>query len=427
MRLRHVPRLLVLGAGVVGADRALAQPLPPAPFPTVVPTFVPAWPAPPPTAPTAAPTAPTVVPTTGPFTRGADFVLTKKATAPKTTLLAASTPFPRFAPDGKALLLAGKTTRLGSVTAPLGVVLDGTRAYRSAWSPDSKGLVTSDEDGALALWAVPSGARLRKLDDAFKAFGSVGSGKHTAYEVAFPDPKTVTFHTGCRLHKLDLSTTGATPVALGVDRCGRPQVTKDGKRWVLLEQGTKSYGVGLWYVRASTIDPSTGVVTPFVDDTKVGAFSDAQLSPAGDRLCFVRTTRKVTCATIDQGKIEDVSDAPADRWLGFDNAGGHLMYVDQGGPDRALHWVDFAARSVRRIAKVSSGTTVWMAFTGDKRVVAYGYDGGTIFDLEKGWSQSVFEKSEVEGFAAVPGDGGRAILGKAAGPSRDLYWLTVTD
>lgn len=429
MRLRSVALPLLASAVVLVPNlrRATAQIVPPFPTGSLPPI---SWPTIPPLA-TSAP-APTTVLTsakTGPFVRGADYILTAKTAAPKTSLLAAATPFPRFAPDGKALLLAGATTRLGSLTAPLGVVLKGTRGYRSAWSPDSKNVVTSDEDGQLVVWAVPTGKEVRRLDDAFKQFGSVGSGKYWAAEVGFPDAKTVLFHNGCRLKKLDLSTTGATPVALGLaDQCGRPQVSRDGKRWVLLEQGAKqNYGVGLWYSRALSIDPTTGVHTAFLEESKVGAFSDVQLSPTGDRLCFVRVGRKVSCVTVADGKVDDVSDAPADRWLGFDNAGTHLLYGDNGGKDRALHHADFAARTIRRVATIPSGTNYWVAFAGDRRLIAYGYDGGTIYDLDKLWSQPVFPKVEVEGFAPVPGDPSRAILGKASGPSRDLYWLTLSD
>ena len=423
---RAVLPLLVL---VLAPASGLAQ-IVPQPFPSTIPTFVF------PTLPTIVPT-PSVAPTTmpsvatsasGAYLRGADYVLTPKVSAPKTSLLAAATPFPRFAPDGKTLLLAGSTSRLGSVTAPLGPVLKGTRAYRSAFAPDSKNLVTSDEDGPLTVWAVPTGAVVRKIDDAFKQFGSVGSGKYTAYEVGFPEPKTILFHTGCRLKKLDLSTTDA-PVALGtVDQCGRPYVSRDGKRWVIFEQSTKNYGVGLWYSRARSIDPATGATKIFLEETKVGAFSDVQLSPKGDRVCFVRSTRKVSCVTVDDGKVDDVSEGPADRWLGFDNAGGHLLYADNpSGSDKGLHHVDFSARTVRRILRVTSGTTNWHAFSGDRRVIAYGYEGGIIIDLDKGWSQIVFPKTEVEGFAPVPDNPKRAILGKASGPSRDLFWLDLPD
>ncbi len=425
MRRALLPLLALALAPASG--RAIAQGFPPVWPSGSIPTFVF------PTQPTVLPkpsSVPMVVASGGAYVRGPAYVLVPKTTTPKTSLLAAATPFPRFAPDGKTLLLAGSTTRLGSLTAPLGPILKGTRAYRSMFSPDSKNLVTSDEDGQLVVWSVPTGGVVRKLEDAFSQFGSVGTPKYKAYEVAFSDPKTVYFHTGCRLKKLDLSTKDAAPVTLGLtDQCGRPYVSRDGKRWVIFEQSAKFYGVGLWYSRALSIDPLTGATKSFLEEAKIGGFSDVQLSPKGDRVCFVRPNRKVSCVTVDDGKVDDVSDGPADRWLGFDNAGDHLLYGENptGKADKGLHHVDFAARSVRLVARVNNGTTYWQAFSGDRRIVAYGYEGGLIIDLDKGWSQVVFPKTEVEGFAAVPDNPKRAILGKASGPSRDLFFLDLGD
>jgi len=408
------------------------------PLPSFLPTGF-ALPTPPavPPLPTAVPTTmPTTLPTakgTGPFTKGADFVLKPRTNTPKRTLLASSMPYARYAPDGETLLLGGASVKVITKSNASGVPLPGTRAYRSAFSPDSKRVVTTDEDGKLVVWSLPSGAVLRKIDNAVKQFGTLGTNKYWAAEVGFPDANTVYVHDGCRLKKLDLANATSTLVSIGAsDFCGRVRVSDDGKRWVVSQEGTKAYGEGLWYVRSALVDSTTGVAKTFVDEAKVGAYTDVQLSPKGDRLCFERTSLKLSCVGVDDGKVDDVSDAKVDRWFDYDATGEHLLFADRYTPGvavRGLYWVDFAARTVRRITQMPSAMQRWGFFGGGRRVGIDGESAGCIaFDLDAAWSMMVMGPKEgAEGFFAVPNNPKRAIAGRAVGPSRDLYWIDFPD
>lgn len=381
--------------------------------------------------PTTPPPALSAMLPSGAWVRGAPYAIAPKAGAPKITPSLKFTPWPRYAPDGKTILYAGSTSRLGTETST-GVVLPETRAYRSAFSPDSKKLVVADEDGALRLFAVPSGALLRKLPNAFKQYGLLGSGKY-AYikEVGFPDAQTILFHDGCRLKKLDPA--GGDPVNVSpTDHCGHVRVSNDGKRWVIFEEDTKSYGVGLWYTRAWSIDAATGKETLFLDQKAAGPFGDVQISPLGDRVCYVRPDRKVGCASTDPAptgpSAEVVSDGPIDRLVVFDATGTRALYAEKssGAATKGLHLVDFAARTLRKVADVANATSSYH-FLGSTRIVVEGYDGATAFDLAKGWSMTLFAGGEIEGFAASPNNPKKMLLGKASGPSDDLYWVELPE
>src|SRR5689334_6275045 len=104
--------------------------------------------------------------------RAPEYAFHPSAGAPRVTLLSRGTPYPTLAPDGETLLLSsGRTAMLRSKRNPRGVSLPGTAAYRAAFSPDGARLVTSDENGALAVWSVPSGALELRLPHAFRALG----------------------------------------------------------------------------------------------------------------------------------------------------------------------------------------------------------------------------------------------------------------
>ncbi len=383
--------------------------------------------------PTVVPSIPTTAAKTGPFTKGVDFSIKPRLVAPTRTLLANAMPFARYAPDGETLLLAGATAKVRSKSNPSGAPLPKTRAYRSAFSPDSKRLVTTDEDGQLVVWNVANGAVVRKIDNAVKQYGTLGTNKYWAAEVGFPDNDTVYLHDGCRLKKLDLSSPTSTLVPIGsADLCGHVRVSNDGKRFVVSEEGSKAYGEGIWYTRSSVVDSSTGVAKGFVDEAKVGPYTDVQLSPKGDRLCLIRKALSLACASIDDGQVDDITAAKVDRWFAYDATGEHLLYADRSDisvPTKNLYSVDFAARTVRRIAPIPRGITGWGYFAGSKRVAINGeFDGCIAFDLEAGWSMLVLgPKESAEGFFAVPSNPKRGIAGRANGPSRDLYWVDFPD
>ena len=223
-----------------------------------------AWLPPPPLAVPGVPTPPIAL---GAITRGPDYALKPKAAIPKVTAFTYATPHVKFAPDQKSMLLHSKVTRVGSETNATGVQLGTVRAYRSAWSSDSKHVVLSEESRTLTVWK-STGALVRKIDNAF------GAGKYNGLEVGFPEANVALYHDGCRLNRLDI-TSPLPPVRLGqTDVCGRVYVSKDGKRWVVLEEGSKSYGLGLWYVRATSIDTTTGTGKAFLDSSKVQSWTD---------------------------------------------------------------------------------------------------------------------------------------------------------
>jgi len=413
MRLRTASFAL---AGCLIAVSASAWPFPAGsnlpPWPTAFPSVM--WPSLPTAIPTAIPTA--VIPQlpTGAIARGPDYAVKPKAGAPKVTPYALATPHLKFAPDNKTVLMHAKIARIGSDTNGIGVLLGTTRPYRSAWAPDSKHVVLSSEDRSLTVWKAPSGALARKIDNAF------GAGKYSGLEVGFPESNVVLFHDGCRLNRLDIASTAPhVPLGLGT-LCGRVYVSRDGKRWVVLEEGSKSYGVGIWYVRASSIDTTTGVPKSFLDTTKVPSWTDVQISPTGDRLCFRKQDGRAGCVVIDTGVVEDVSDAPTDRLLVYSADGSKLLWADSAS-NKGLHVVDFTARTMRRIATVSSSSRSWHFFSGNGRVLAQGYDGATAFDLDQGWSLPIFTGGESESFFAIPGDPKRAFVGKASEASTNLF------
>lgn len=407
-------------AGCLIVGSASAWPFPTGsewpPFPSALPTV--GW-LPPPPLPVPGVAAPPLA--AGVITRGPDYALKPKAAIPKITKFTYATPHVKFAPDQKSLLFHGKITRVGSETNGAGVALGTVRAYRSAWSPDSKHVVLSDEDRTLTVWK-STGALVRKVDNAF------GAGKYNGLEVGFPESNVVLYHDGCRLNRLDI-TSPAPPVRLGLtDVCGRVYVSRDGKRWVVLEEGGKSYGLGLWYVRATAIDTATGAGTSFLDASKVPSWTDVQISPVGDRICFAKIDGKAACARTDTGLVEDVSDVAVDRLLVFSADGTKLLWADRAnGATKTLNVTDFGARTMRRIATLSSSNRAWHFLSGETRVVAQGYDGATAYDLANGWTLPIFVGGESESFFAYPSNPKRALIGKASGASTDLFKLELPD
>ncbi len=421
--MRSSVLLALSGVLVVGSAAAWPQ-LPPipsiAPWPSVFPGF-------PPLPTVAVPALPNPVPL-GPLTRGPDYAIKPRVAVPKLTQFAVATPHVKFAPDDKTLLLHSSVTRIGSETNAFGAALGSSKAYRSAWSPDSKRVVTSEENGTLTVWNT-NGTVARKVENAFQVFGSVGSSKYTGKEVSFLDSNVVLFHDGCRLMRLDLASP-APPAPLGLSNlCGYPSVSRDGKRWILLQEGSKMYGLGIWYVRAYTFDLTTGATKVFLDSAQLPSWTDVRLSPKGDRLCFLKINGRAGCVGIDDGKLEDVSDAEVERMLVFDADGGKLLWADKssGAAAKGLHVVDFAARTMRRIAQISGQNRSWGFFTGGTRVLAQGYDGATAFDLANGWSLPIFVGGESESFFAIPGTPKRAFVGRAVGPSTNLFRLELPD
>jgi hypothetical protein len=408
--------LIGLSALLIGGS-ASAWPFPAGsqlpPWPSALPPIT--WLPPPPALPSIA-TPPIAL---GPITRGPDYVLAAKTTPPKTTPFVSAVPHVKFAPDGKTLLMHAKITRIGSETNAYGVALGTVHAYRSSWSPDSKHVVLSEESRALTVWTA-AGKLVHKIDNAF------GSGKYNGLEVGFPESTTAYFHDGCRLNKLDIASGVASPVGI-TSQCGRIYVSKDGKRWIVLEEGSKSYGVGLWYVRATAIDLVSGAPRVILDSSKLPSWTDVQISPVGDRLCLTKMDGKAACVVVDTGVLEDATDAQVDRLFVFSADGSKLLWADRGSPLKGLHVTDFTARTMRKIASISSNNRAWHFMSGDTRVVAQGYDGATAFDLAKGWTLPIFVGGESESFFAYPGNPKRAFIGKASGPSTDLFKLELPD
>jgi hypothetical protein len=374
---------------------------------------------------TAAPASPATVPAnsadptlrlptlnTTPFQRGADYALKRRDGGFKLTPFSRGFPYTRFAPDGTtALLASGRAAEL-RVGAGRGVALHDTSAARSAFSPDLKRLATSDEDGTLAIWSVPSGQEELRLGAAFKTFGGAGSGKYVSYELAFADAEHVLYHTGCRLRRLDLASEQSE--SLGpADLCGYVSVSANGKRWVVAdERFVQGCGLGHCYARAVSLDPVTGLGTEFVR----GPFTDLRLSPAGSRLCFARRGQQLSCVDIEHAREEYVTSDPVERWYDFDEAEQRLFFATRAENGQKLLFVaDFRTRTQRFIARLPAGADKWYALAPD-RVLVEGHDGATLYDLEQGfWLQLMPRGSEVEGFAAIPGST-RFILGRAGGP-----------
>lgn len=346
-----------------------------------------------------------------PFSRGPDYAFKVRAGAPKFSPFSRGFPYTRFAPDGTtALLASGRAAEL-RVGSARGVKLHDTSAYRSAFSPDLERLATADEDGTLTIWSIPGGEEQLRLGAAFKAFGSVGSGKYVAHELAFSDATHVLYHTGCRLRRLDLETEQS--VSLGpADLCGYIALSENGKRWIASdERFVQGCGIGRCYARSVSIDPDTGLGVEFVR----GPFTDTRLSPSGNRWCFARPGQRLSCVDLERAQEDRIWTDPVDRWYDFDAAGNRLFFAAEAGKEKLLFVADFAARSVRFIARLSQLADRWYALAPD-RLLVEGHDGAVLFDLAQGFSQQIMPPgTEVEGFAVIPGST-RFILGKAGGP-----------
>jgi len=463
MRARSLVLPFVIGAaGVALSARAPSSahaappafPLPSlsAPFPLTLPSWFPiledrAFPSlppmpsigwPPPAVATSLPSVaslPTALPAAtpgkvGPFTRGAPYSLKVRTDKPKLTSWINQVPFARFGSDGKTGLIASsKMARVVTDQSKLGATLASTHAHRSDFSPDVKRVVTSDEDsGELHIYALPSGKLERKLEKMFWSWGSYGMPHDAAYEVSFTDDKTVHFHNGCQLKSLDVSSATSAPVPIGVELCGRPTVSADGSRWVVAQEGKKAYGEGLWYAKVRTIDRTTGAMRVFLDESISGPMTDTVLSPVGDRLCFNRADKKLACVTIDDGKVEDVSDGPASRVKSFSADGKLMVYADRTGDitTTTLHVVDFTSRTVRKLTTVPRWLD-YFGFFGGHRVYAE-EQGSYAFDLDANWQMEVFTKDvEAQGWAALPGNPKKLMVSRASISTRDMYWADFPD
>lgn len=364
-----------------------------------------------PLAPSAAPLSvrlPTV--NAAPFARGPDYVFQARAGAPKFAPFSRGYPYTRFARDGATVLLASGRAAELRVGSARGVKLHDTSAYRSDFSPDLKRLATADEDGTLTIWSIPSGEEELRLGAAFKAFGSVGSGKYIGQELAFSDPTHVLYHTGCRLRRLDIETEQSQTLS-PADLCGYITVSEDGKRWVVAdEQFVQGCGLGRCYARAISLEPQTGLGTEFVR----GPFTDTSLSPDGSRYCFARPGQQLSCVDLARAQEDRITTDKVDRWYSFDAASKRLFFATEAGKEKLLFVADFAARSVRFIARISYLADRWYALAPD-RLLVEGHDGAVLFDLAQGFSQQIMPRgTEVEGFAVIPGST-RFVLGKAGG------------
>jgi hypothetical protein len=345
-----------------------------------------------------------------PFSRGPDYAFTARSGAPKFSPFSRGFPFTRFARDGVTVLLAsGRAAELR--VGARGVKLHDTSAYRSDFSPDLKRLATADEDGTLTIWSIPSGEEELRLGAAFKAFGAAGSGKYIGQELAFSDDTHVLYHTGCRLRRLDIETEQS--ISLGpADLCGYVTVSEDGKRWIVAdERFVQGCGIGRCYARGVSVDPQTGLGTEFVR----GPFTDTRLSPNGSRYCFARPGQQLSCVDLERAQEDRITTDQVDRWYDFDATSKRLFFATEAGKEKLLFVADFAARSVRFIARVSYVADRWYALAPD-RLLVEGHDGAVLFDLAQGFSQQIMPRgTEVEGFATIPGST-RFILGKAGGP-----------
>ena len=346
-----------------------------------------------------------------PFSRGPDYAFQARAGVPKFSPFSRGFPFTRFARDGATVLLASSRAAELRVGSARGVKLHDTSAYRSDFSPDLKRLATADEDGTLTIWSIPSGEEQLRLGAAFKAFGSPGSGKYIGQELAFSDATHVLYHTGCRLRRLDIETEQSEDVG-PAELCGYITVSEDGKRWIVAdERFVQGCGLGRCYARGVSVDPQTGLGTEFVR----GPFTDTSLSPDGSRFCFARPGPQLSCVDLERAQEDRITTDKVDRWYSFDAASKRLFFATEAGKEKLLFVADFAARSVRFIARVSYLTDRWYALAPD-RLLVEGHDGAVLFDLAQGFSQQIMPRgTEVEGFAVSPGST-RFIIGKAGGP-----------
>jgi hypothetical protein len=67
----------------------------------------------------------------------------------------------------------------------------------------------------------------------------------------------------------------------------------------------------------------------------------------------------------------------------------------------------------------------WYAFTSATRIVTTGGERLYVYDLDAKQKSAIGEPGEWEGFATVPGDAGRFLVGQDRKGSRDYFWVKL--
>jgi hypothetical protein len=319
----------------------------------------------------------------------------------------------RFAPDNRTYVFTsgtGKPVRLSTDANPSGVFLPHTTATRTAFSPDSSLLATGDEDGTLTLWSAPSGVERLRRGQAFKTFGTFGSGKYVEWEVSFADNRTLLYHDGCRLHRLDVAT-GTTTNISNADLCGRLRHSPNNV-WLVADEW---YGllppkcIPTCYRQAFQLDTTNGLGTKLLE----GPLTGIQLARSGARIVLTRPGPHMTFYDIAQGTEQEIVADNFDDTFAVDESGMHVVYAVKTGtsfpPPKDLYVADLGTRTIRRLGRLSASLR-WWQFVAPNRFVAYGYDGAVLYDLAQGWTARLTPQGTDNSFLWPIPDGTRFML-----------------
>jgi len=265
-------------------------------------------------------------------------------------------------PDGKRHQKEGSRLHTPT-TGQDGVVIEAWVPYARFSADGSRVLVSSWGGGSLAVLDVATAKVLFETNA-------------EACQARFDGPNAVVFHTkspepNARLMRADISNRTVTPLGAGrrVEYCEAPP---DGSAFVTDWNGER------WYV-----DGRTGAAMPLA----VPASTEIAMSKGANRYC-VGSESGFRCTHLPDGGQEQIWARPSSYSVDWSPEGQHALIRYAPDPDGVYDgwaWVDFGARTVRRLQgfRGYSGSTFDVHPGG--QIVSIGSGSGLYaYDMQKG-------------------------------------------
>lgn len=348
-----------------------------------------------------------------PFSIGPAFAFSGATRPALTRVLASGGVGASFSPAGDAILYVGAGK--GAHLVPGGHVGSGL-IESGTFSRDGKHVALRSEEGELQVVHVASARPVRTFPR--------GSAP------AFVGDREIVFCVDCQAMRASLMD-DSQPTPLGKPACGDTLAWDPGAAWrLVVTRSSLGFGDSVGYSTISRVSVATGEWTPLFPYGAGLHYRSIRVSSDAQRVCAVQVDhvlQRIVCGTVEAPmpevlwsdyteEVHDLDESGTRVLFSANHRGRmHLLIGDVTthqalivGPDQRLDWRFLGA--------------------GASRIVGFGAKQAFVLDLEQGARFVVGSPREQwEGFARVPADSNRFVLGREQGAGRDLFWVLLPD
>ena len=346
-----------------------------------------------------------------PFEIGPDIVFEGADQVAQTRAFASGAIGAEVSPDGGTILYvpAGKGVHL----VPGGHVGRGI-IESSTFAPDGNHVAIRSEEGELQV-----------IDVASAKVERVVRGGRDPY---FPNAREIVFRVGCQAMRASLQSQ-APETELGPPACGETLVWDSALRFrVVVTKTNLEFGTSVSYSTISRVDLRTGHWEPLYAYGARIYYRSMRASRDGQRTCAIQIDQdahRLTCRKVADGKPEILWHNHTDMIHELNETGGKVLFTGVKDGRMRVLLGDLVTHQVRSTG--GDPRLSWRFLGGDgSRIVGFGGKEAYVLDLAQGIRYRVgTPKEEWEGFARVPKDANRFLLGRERGAGRDLFWVRL--